>query len=509
MKRALPWQHAPSWAQRHLTRGLAHLAHLLVLALLIPSLALAEPSPPLTNRDYALDLHQGAVLGSTRVIGLGGAYVAIADGSEGIRQNPAAAVNRTYFGNAHFNWTWHVDFVFGSTFGSLNLDLDNNGHASKADAFLLTAGLAFQYGNFGVGISLNWHQFDLGTIGNAGVSYLASLLDAHLAAGYAFFDHQLIVSGAFRAGSLSLALSDHGGEDSLFDISVIGVEAGVLFRPRRWPLRFGATFSVAFDRTQDTTCDTNCPTGFFLPNRVTLPWELRLGVAYRLGVGRFNPLPAFIQKAQKQAENRTRARREVKRERAKTERADHTHAGAQPLEGPARTPVTPAQTKHPMTAKATQPTSHPISHPGASTTTRPAPSPPRTSPLRVDLDRDYRGGRYFLISSELVIIGPSKNATGPNGFADQVHENVGENVVVSIHIGAETEVWRRRLRLRLGSYWEPSRYQDRWGRIHGTASILLRLFDFSLWGHHALSWAPCVDVASNYLNISFLVSFWH
>src|SRR5207244_3250320 len=53
-----------------------------------------EGQPILTN-DYRIDMYQGLVLSANRVIGLGGAFVAIADGVEGSAMNPAAASART------------------------------------------------------------------------------------------------------------------------------------------------------------------------------------------------------------------------------------------------------------------------------------------------------------------------------------------------------------------------------------------------------------------------------
>lgn len=461
--------------QRALVLSLV-LSLVLLVSSLLPATSAAQSYPKLTASDYALDLYQGAVLGGTRVIGLGGAYVSIAEGSEGIQFNPAAVANRTYFSNERIDWTWHLDFLLAKGLGTDALDFDNNGRATSSESMLLTGGVLFQYGDFGIGLTVGWQLPELGAIG--GRTYQATLLDARLSVGYALLGQQLILAGGLRVGQLSLALADNAN-DKLFDVNVAGFEAGVLWRPRALPLRIGAALSLPFDRNQTKACGDGCPQGFFLPSEVTLPWEVRVGISYRLGEGRYNPTPDYV----------SRDRRSELYQAAMRRRAASQPATSQPA------------TSRPVTSRPA--TSRPV-------TSRPGPPPPPLAkPRKPDLARDYRGGRYLLLSLEAVLIGPSKNAIGPDGFALQEREPVGRNVNVSLRFGIESELWRRRLRLRAGTYWEPSRYENRAGRLHGTASALLRLFDFSLWGERSLAWAPGIDVSSRYLNISFLISFWH
>lgn len=392
---------------------------------------LAQPFAPITSGDYRLDLYQGAVLGSTRITGLGGAYAAIAEGTEGIAINPASAVNRPYHSNAKHDWTWHLDVLFSSSFGVLELDFDNNGRRSPTGSTLLTAGFGGYAGDLGIGATLTAQQTSLGEARGQPVDVL--FLDGRLVAGWAFLRHQLLVAGGVRAGGLFLERSGAEAREALADIPVFGVEAGALWRPRDLPLRVGATFSLPLFSTTFRPCDERCPSDLILPDQVSLPWEARLGAAYAFGERPFNPTPDFL------VETSSRA-----------VAAD------------------------------------------------------------VDLDRDYRGGRYVLFSAEVVVVGPaSEGSIGPDGFLAQELEPVGESVVVSARFGVESEVLRRRLRARLGTYWEPSRYRDRAGRQHATGSLLVRLFDLHWLGHHSIAWAPGFDVAQGYYNVSFLLSLWH
>ncbi|MEM9491967.1 MAG: hypothetical protein AAGC55_22670, partial [Myxococcota bacterium] len=69
-------------AQWHLSWPAA-LSALVILAALTPARAQGQLEP-ITDRDYAIDLYQGWVFGSGRIVGMGGAQVALAQGSSGI-----------------------------------------------------------------------------------------------------------------------------------------------------------------------------------------------------------------------------------------------------------------------------------------------------------------------------------------------------------------------------------------------------------------------------------------
>jgi hypothetical protein len=111
-------------------------------------LALPQPSsaqnfPPITSRDWAVDLYEGTALGSNRVIAMGGVSVAIAEGSAGSLANPAAMAVRPTTDNDWFAWDFHLD----AASGSLSTDYDNNGYLDGANGNkAATAGLAFGFG---------------------------------------------------------------------------------------------------------------------------------------------------------------------------------------------------------------------------------------------------------------------------------------------------------------------------------------------------------------------------
>ena len=70
------------------------LATACALAALLAAPAMAQKYPPITSRDFNIDLYQGGVLGSPRLIGMGGATTALGEGATGTLGNPAAAAMR-------------------------------------------------------------------------------------------------------------------------------------------------------------------------------------------------------------------------------------------------------------------------------------------------------------------------------------------------------------------------------------------------------------------------------
>ena len=63
------------------------------------------------------------------------------------------------------------------------------------------------------------------------------------------------------------------------------------------------------------------------------------------------------------------------------------------------------------------------------------------------------GGRYLMVSAEAVFIGAVPYALSADGFAAQLEEKSGVKPTLSLRLGAEAEVWPRRVRLRCRLAW--------------------------------------------------------
>ncbi|HEY2405809.1 MAG TPA: hypothetical protein VGI10_07395, partial [Polyangiaceae bacterium] len=94
-----------------------------------PAVAQLRDGATITTSRYTIDLYQGPVLAGTRVIGLGGAFVAIGEGVDGNSQNPAAPAVRTPESNSHIDY----DLGFGLTFPATlkNSDFFNSGRRTN------------------------------------------------------------------------------------------------------------------------------------------------------------------------------------------------------------------------------------------------------------------------------------------------------------------------------------------------------------------------------------------
>ena len=112
-------------------------------------------------------------------------------------------------------------------------------------------------------------------------------------------------------------------------------------------------------------------------------------------------------------------------------------------------------------------------------------------------------GPPVIVASDVVLYAPVGDGSGVAGYLSGVPERAGARWNLGLRAGVESEVLERRLRVRTGSYWEPSRY-ERVGRLHWTGGADVRV---SLW----LDWRVGVvwDLAPQYNNASFSFGLWH
>jgi hypothetical protein len=394
---------------------------IIVAALLAAASAHAQPYPPITDRDYALDLYTGSAIGSVRVIGMGGASVALAQGSVGTLSNPAAAAVRRTTRSGNWAWDFHID---GQS-AVLASDFDNNGLEDTTDASsqLATAGLVIYYGAWGVGVSAT--AFSTRIVEDDGDdSTVDNVLEpqgsiARIAIGRSFRGEAHTVGAALRFGSLG-ALRPREGLDelTLFTIAGPSAEAGYIWRPPRRSLRLGASFAlpVKAQTLKVGDCDPLDCEGYILPERVEAPWMTSVGAAYRIA----------------------------------------------------------------------------------------------PSPWNQRVNQKYRDERSLLVAVDLAITGGVPDGHGLEAFARHMLQRSGEHAVVTARLGAEAELLPGWLRLRAGTYWEPARFEDSSGRLHGTAGVDVRLVEFDLFGSaYRLQVAATADVAARYGNTGVSLGFWN
>ncbi|MFP2908751.1 hypothetical protein ACLESD_27620 [Pyxidicoccus sp. 3LFB2] len=250
-----------------------------------------EPTGPRPERLY---FNTGSLLGSARVVALGGAYVGIAEGAAGFPSNLSAL--------AHRGPALEKDWDLGVTLSWLDLpftggrkrDIDNDGRPDESeDSRQLLGGLLLQYKRFGMGFALR----------NSVVTYCAtvtcsgdserirvSLTQSVLAGAVAFGQDDFILALGLYAAQASFRLSS-GGEELRYGDT--GVEVDMLYRPHGRAWRLGVTVrpEVVADWRQE---DEQAPVlaGRTLFGAVVAPAVLSLGASWRFGEGseRYNRL---------------------------------------------------------------------------------------------------------------------------------------------------------------------------------------------------------------------------
>jgi hypothetical protein len=115
----------------------------------------------------------------------------------------------------------------------------------------------------------------------------------------------------------------------------------------------------------------------------------------------------------------------------------------------------------------------------------------------------------WLVASDLLFTASSENAVGIESVLAQKMQPVGTHDTTSVRLGSELETLPGRLRLRLGSYYEPSNYEGVQSRTHLTGGFEVRMFHTSLWGEYDWSLTYTVDSARDYLNMFVALGFWY
>jgi hypothetical protein len=252
------------------------LALVVVAAAAGPARADLPPLDP--NGTYAIDLYDGAALGSARIVGMGGAAIGTAEGSAGTIANPAGAGVRPATSTSTFDWDWHLDgqqAIYAS-------DLDNNGQDTGGGARLATFGLLGNWGPWALAAVATTQSTQLDPMGDR----VASSTRARLALARAWDDDQWTVGVAFDPSSFDL---QQGGARA-FSIMGIALSAGGVWREPHGNWRAGATASLPVSgENVSNQCGTPADCGLVvLPVRVEAPWQIGGGVAYRWGETAWN-----------------------------------------------------------------------------------------------------------------------------------------------------------------------------------------------------------------------------
>jgi hypothetical protein len=458
---------------------------------------------PIKTNHYSIDLYQGPVLASTRVIGLAGAFVAIGEGVEGDTQNPAAPAVRVPWSNAHFDYDLGLGVTFPATIK--NSDFFNSGSTTKLPKgttggfVFLDAAANLQLGKWGFGLTSDLQEYALNgaAVQTKSDQLVAQISVTHLQLARAFADGQIIVGAGDRIATFSVQHQNEftATQQDLFTSVGNGYEFGFLLRPNDEQFRIGGAYRSEVNSRASGNTIPQPVTDLYLPERVTVPWDLDLGMAIQLGPRPLNPRwidPVIELERIKRFLHWRQLERERYR-RFELERVRNIHGD---VDAAARALDVELATEAAL---------------DEATLSRAEDKEDQDIRYKVLAMQRF----HVLIVSSLVVSGTAREAVGVESFLERTTQRSGTSLSYSPRVGLETESAPNWLRLRAGSYLEPTRFpsNQRGARVHGTLGFDEKLFHWTVFGlfHEDTHWRAggSLDAARDYFGWSVAIGVWH
>lgn len=491
-------------------------------ALLFASLARAQlgsNGSAIRSSQYAVDLFQGPVTASTRVVGMGGAYDAIAESSEGNFVNPAGAAIR-------LPWSYtHLDYDLGGGIALSSLatradvfnsgtDRTNFGTTNQSSFVSLDVEGDLQWGPWAIGTAWTLQQFGLQRSARPETEASNQQLHALFAVGLlhvarSFVRGQLLFGAGLRYTALNILSQNVSNYDNqtLFTTQGVGVQFGWLWRPHDQIFRLGASVRSAVrtraeaasfisgDSSGNRILFQDTPDQMYLPNEVALPWEWSLGFAVQFGSREFNPRWTDPHDIATDIRRTVRCNEIERKQREARLLAEIPESAPDRQQRRLQVETTMAEErKHDdeLLRQAMQ----------------------RARAIIKAREKALKRW-YLLTATSLKVSGPVQNAVGVESFLQRVTDRSGEHVVASPHLGLEGEVIPYWLKLRAGLYGEPTRFSNGRAapRVHSTAGFEVKMFAWSALGLYDADtqWRvqAAVDTAQRYLSWSASIGVWH
>jgi hypothetical protein len=465
---------------------------------------------------YGVDLTQTPIQAGARVTGLAGAYVAIAEGIDGDIQTPVAPAVRTAYSVDHFEFELGLGLtlpiaITTTDFFNTGRERTQLSNADNKGFLFVTPAVNLAFGNFGVGLTFELQNYSLVRSAAQGVrqdEFSAQFLVGHLQAANRFFDGQLVLGAGLRVLELDVNNPQApSGETKLFTTVGAGVELGALLAPTDEPFRVGASFRSAVSTTPDAKSliaanaagdrvigDPSDPVNaFWLPDRVDQPWDLNFGLAVQMGPRPFNPHwtdPGDRNDVAERALARRTAERAFRRELLlERMRAEGVLDAA--AERAVDTELDGEEAIDELHAKR-------VAH-----------------DTRERLVQSFRRlpRPYALLALSVLLTGSLHDSVGIESFLQRVVAHSGDRLVYSPRLGLETEVIPSWLKVRAGTYGEPTRFAASNARLHGTLGFDAKVFPWSVFGlfDQKTEWrvSGSLDAAARYLGWGVSVGVWH
>jgi len=437
------------------------------------------------NERFNVDLVTGPLVAPNRVVGLAGAYTALGYGVDNAVITPAAYAVRTLWDRRFYDYDWTLD---ASPRLLRSINFINSGSSSQVNPqFLsLSYGAGLVVGGLGFGGIVRNQDYVIRSRGRLSMTLV------NYGVSYAFLQGQLVVGLGMRL--VSATLESLRNDTLVGKFLNTGPELGVILALDDTQLRVGAVVRTPVTAKSANIADTD---GLSPPAAVVLPAEIQLGAAYQFGNRPLNRRWVDPYKRERELRNEIWARR-LQRQRAQVLKEQQQHNQTAAL------PFWLAQPKDPdfcrQEALRNAAEEEELKHAAERAETE-------EKAWLATLSRNY-----LLLSADVLFIGQTANGISLDSFVSQRRQNAGRTPSLVFRVGAEAEPVPNRLRMRLGSYIEPSRYASVAPRLHGTIGSDVKLFDWDLFGllsKFDLRLTLSLDVADRYRSVGISMGLWH
>ena len=226
-----------------------------------------------------IDAARGPISAGTRRLGLGGAFVAIAEDTDGVASNPASVAVRLPFSFHDWDYSLGLHVAVSSWLPGNDL-LNSSGtssEVSESSAIFGTMTAIGYYKHFGFGAAAEAQSNEATRQDRAQglepTDLTANFGALHASIAYGFLDGQLLLGAGPRLAGISFDPETSGSGP--LSAAGVGGEVGVIVKPLGTQFRAGVAFRSAIS--------TSVPDPEVGSRAVHLPWELALGFAYQFG----------------------------------------------------------------------------------------------------------------------------------------------------------------------------------------------------------------------------------
>jgi hypothetical protein len=217
-----------------MARKLAMGACACVVGLLASRPARGQTAPdlrPITDRHFTIDLHEGVIFGSPRLVAMGGAAFAVGEGATGLFTNAAAGAVRPTKPTGSFEWS----AFFNSYVPGSGVDFNNNGDPTNQyrRSAVYAPGLIFQHGAWGMAVNVGYVRYEIAPQAGGGLGVRSIV--PHLAISHYIEAVSLSVGAGVRGALLNVYTRE--GSNGLFTNAGASAELGAVWQPRTANLR--------------------------------------------------------------------------------------------------------------------------------------------------------------------------------------------------------------------------------------------------------------------------------